>query len=152
MTANVHARFAGTNAELEPLLVRVVSGNYFGLLGVGPAVGRVLAADDDQKPGGNPVMVMSYRFWQRRFSKDTGVLGRAVTFNGTEFTVIGVAAQEFSGTVVDESPDFWIPLSMQAQVQPWLGDPRGTLTQSLWLTGRLRPGVSPATALANRKS
>ncbi|HEV8039499.1 MAG TPA: ABC transporter permease [Bryobacteraceae bacterium] len=149
MTANVHARFAGANAELEPLLVRVVSGNYFALLGVGPAVGRVLTADDDQRPGGNPVMVMSFRFWQRRFSKDAGVLGRAVTFNGTEFTVIGVAAREFSGTVVDESPDFWIPLSMQAQVQPWLGDPGGTLTQSLWLTGRLRPGVSPRTAQAN---
>jgi predicted permease len=149
MTENVHARFAGANAELEPLHIRVVSGNYFALLGVGPAVGRVLAEEDDQKPGGNPVMVMSYRFWQRRFSKDAGVLGRTVTFNGTELTIIGVAAREFTGTVVDESPDFWIPLSMQAQVQPWLGDPRGTLTQSLWLTGRLKPGVNARTAQAN---
>jgi predicted permease len=149
MTENVHARFSGANAELEPMHIRLVSGNYFALLGVGPALGRVLAEEDDQKPGGNPVIVMSYRFWQRRFSKDAGVLGRAVTFNGTALTVIGVAAREFSGTVVEESPDFWIPLSMQAQVQPWLGDPRGTLTQSLWLTGRLKPGVNPRTAQAN---
>jgi macrolide transport system ATP-binding/permease protein len=149
MPENVHARFAGANAELEPLHIRLVSGNYFALLGVGPAVGRVLAEEDDQKPGGHPVMVMSYRFWQRRFSKDAGVLGRAVTFNGTALTVIGVAAREFSGTVVEESPDFWVPLSMQAQVQPWLGDPRGTFTQSLWLTGRLKPGVNPRTAQAN---
>lgn len=149
MPENVHARFAGANAELEPMHIRLVSGNYFALLGVGPALGRVLAESDDQKPGGNPVIVMSYRFWQRRFSKDAGVLGRAITFNGTALTVIGVAAREFSGTVVEESPDFWIPLSMQAQVQPWLGDPRGTLTQSVWLTGRLKPGVNPRTAQAN---
>ena len=149
MTADVHARFAGPNAELEPLHIRLVSGNYFTLLGVGPEVGRVLTESDDQKPGGNPVAVMSHRFFERRFTKDAGVVGQTLTFNGTAFTVIGVAAREFSGTVVDESPDFWIPLSMQAQAQPWLGDPRGTLTQSLWLTGRLKPGVNPRTAQAN---
>ena len=59
-------------AELEPLHIRLVSGNYFTLLAVGPAVGRVLTEEDDQKPGGNPVAVMSHRFWQRRFSKDAG--------------------------------------------------------------------------------
>src|ERR1700693_2384797 len=113
MTENVHARFAGANAELEPLHIRVVSGNYFALLGVGPALGRVLAESDDQKPGGNPVMVMSYRFWQRRFSKDTGVLGRTVTFNGTELTVIGVSSREVSGTVGVVSYVFSVTQSRQ---------------------------------------
>jgi predicted permease len=149
MTSDVHARFAGANAELEPLHIRLVSGNYFTLLGVGPATGRVLTEDDDQKLGGHPVAVMSHRFWQRRFSKDAGVVGRTVTFNGTAFTVIGVAAKEFSGTVVDESPALWIPLAMQTQAQPWFENAGGTLMQSLWLTGRLKPGVSRAAAQAN---
>lgn len=149
MPANVHARFAGPASELESVHIRLVSGNYFTLLGVGPAVGRVLTQDDDQMPGANPVAVMSNRFFERRFSRDAGVVGRTLAFNSTAFTIIGVAARDFSGTVVDESPDFWIPLSMQAQVQPWLGDPRGTLTQSLYLTGRLKRGVTAGTAQAN---
>jgi predicted permease len=149
MPANVHARFAGPASELESVHIRLVSGNYFTLLGVGPAVGRVLTRDDDHTLGANPVAVMSHRFFERRFSKDAGAVGRTLAFNGTAFTIIGVAAQNFSGTLVDESPDFWIPLSMQAQVQPWLGDPRGTLTQSLWLTGRLKRGVTARMAQAN---
>lgn len=149
MRADVHARFAGDNSEPEPLKIRLVSGSYFALLGVGPVAGRVLTLEDDEKPGANPVAVMSYAFWQRRFSRDANAVGKAVTFNGASFTVIGVAAREFSGTIVDESPDLWIPLSMQAKVQPWLDDPRGNLMQTLWLIGRLKPGVSQAAAQTN---
>ncbi len=149
MIADVHARFAGPASDLEPLHIRLVSGNYFTLLGVGPTVGRVLTQDDDQKPGANPVAVMSHRFFERRFPKDSGVVGRTLTFNSTAFTIIGVAANEFSGTVVDESPDFWIPLSMQAQVQPWFQGARDPLLQSLWLTGRLKAGMDSRTAEAN---
>src|SRR5580704_14720907 len=149
MTADVHARFAGANAEFEPLHIRVVSGNYFSVLGVGPAAGRVFADGDDSNPGAHPVAVMSDRLWQRRFSNDPQVVGRTLTFNGTAFTIIGVAARDFSGTVVDESPDLWLPLSMQAQAQPWFDNPRGPMMQSLWLTGRLKPGVKAAPAEAN---
>ncbi|HYL74383.1 MAG TPA: ABC transporter permease [Bryobacteraceae bacterium] len=149
MRADVHGRFVGDNSESEPLKIRLVSGSYFALLGVGPAAGRVLTLGDDEKPGANPVAVMSYAFWQRRFSRDATAVGKAVTFNGASFTVIGVAAREFSGTIVDESPDLWIPLSMQAKVQPWLTDPRGNLMQTLWLIGRLKPGVSQAAAQTN---
>jgi len=149
MRADVHGRFPGDNNEPEPLKIRLVSGNYFALLGVGPAAGRLLTMEDDRKPGANPVVVMSHAFWQRRFSRDANVIGRAVTFNGASFNIIGVAAREFSGTVVDESPDLWIPLSMQAEVQPWLTDPRGNLMQTLWLIGRLKPGISRAAAQTN---
>ncbi len=149
MRADVHGRFAGDNNEPEPLKIRLVSGSYFSLLGVGPAAGRVLTLEDDQKPDANPVAVMSYAFWQRRFSREASVIGKALTFNGASYNIIGVAAREFSGTIVDESPDLWIPLSMQAQVQPWLDDPRGNLMQTLWLIGRLKPGVSQAAAQTN---
>jgi predicted permease len=149
MRAEVHARFEGASAEMEPLNVRLVSGNYFSILGVGASLGRVLTPEDDQKPGGHPVAVMGHAFWERRFARDAGVTGRTVTFNGTVFTIIGVAAREFFGTVVGESPDFWIPLAMQAQVQPWLLDPLSSQSQSLWLIGRLKPALTISEAQAN---
>ena len=108
----------GCERRIGSVHIRLVCGNYFTLLGVGPAAGRVLAEDDDRKPGGNPVAVMSYRFWERRFSRDGAVVGRPVTFNGTAFTIIGVGAREFSGTVVDESPDLWIPLRCRRKSSP----------------------------------
>jgi predicted permease len=149
MSDEVHARVAGAGGELEPVKIRLVSGNYFNMLGVGPSVGRVLTPEDDRRPGGNPIAVMSQTYWDRRFARDPNAVGRSVVFNGTVFTIVGAAAREFFGTVVGESPDLWIPLSMQAQVQPWLGEPRGALTQSLWLSGRLKPHVGLGAAQAN---
>src|SRR5689334_15417308 len=150
MHADIHGRFEGdSSSEAAPLKIRVVSGNYFSMLGVGPAAGRVFTAADDQKPGASPVAVMSYALWQRRFSRDARIVGRAVTFNNTAFTIIGVASRKFTGTMLDESPDLWIPLSMQAQVQPDIDDPRGALTQSLWIMARLKPEVSRTAAQVN---
>ena len=148
MAALVHARVAG-GMELEPVRVRLVSGNYFTMLGVTASAGRVLTEEDDRRPGGNPIAVMSRVYWERRFARDAGAVSRSIAFNGTVFTIVGVAAPEFFGTVVGESPDLWIPLSMQAQVQPGLGDPLGMTTQSLWLMGRLKPGVSLSAAQAS---
>jgi len=147
--ADGRARIGGTSAEPEPVKIRLVSGNYFSLLGVGASAGRVLAPDDDRELGGHPVAVMSHAFWERRFGRDAGVVGRTLTFNDTVFIIIGVAAREFFGTVVGESQDFWIPLSMQAQAQPWRSDWWQARTQSLWLMGRRKPGVSMAEAQAN---
>jgi predicted permease len=149
MRVDVHARFTGENAELEPLKIRLVTGNYFQMLDVGAAVGRLFGPDEDQKPGGNPTAVMSYTYWQRRFNRDSNVVGQTITFNKTPFTIVGVATRGFSGTLLDELPDLWIPLSMQAQVQPWLENPFENLSQSLWLTARLKPGVSMPAAQAD---
>lgn len=148
MRADVHARFEG-RAEMEPLKIRLVSGNYFLLMGVGASIGRVLSLEDDRKPGGHPVAVMSYAYWDRRFGRDAGIPGRTLAFNGTVFTVVGVSARDFFGTVIGESPDLWMPLAMQAQVQPWLGDPLAPQSQSLWLMGRMKPAVITAAAQAN---
>jgi hypothetical protein len=119
------------------------------MLGVEAYVGRVLGPEDDQKRGAHPVAVMSHAFWERRFGRDPGVVGRTLTFNDTVFTIIGVAAREFFGTVVGESQDFWVPLSMQAQAQPWRPDWWAPRAQSLWLMGRRKPGVNMAEAQAN---
>ena len=150
MRAAIHGRFEGdSSSEAAPLKIRLVSGSYFSMLGVGPAAGRVLTSDDDRKPGANPVAVMSYALWQRRFSRDPRIVGRSVTFNNTAFTIVGVAARKFTGTFLDESPDLWIPLSMQAQAQPDVDDPQGRLTQSLWVMARLKPGIARTAAQVN---
>jgi ABC-type antimicrobial peptide transport system permease subunit len=148
MLAEPHARLSRAS-ELEALKLRVVSGNYFQVLGVGASLGRVLTADDDVKPGGHPVAVLSHAFWERRFARDRGVIGHTLSFNSTVFTIIGVATPGFSGTVVGESPDAWVPLAMLAQVMPWIQAPWDDWSQSLWLFARLRPGVGISAARTN---
>ena len=90
----------------------LVSGNYFDVLGVGAAAGRILSPDDDRTPGAHPVVVLSYAFWQRRFAGAPGAVGRAVSLNGAPFTVIGVAKRGFFGTKPGFGPDVWAPLMM----------------------------------------
>ncbi len=146
MSGDVHARFSGAGAELEPVEIRLVSGNYFSMLGVPAYAGRVLTSEDDRVRGSGPVAVMRYGYWKRRFAQDPSVIGRTLSFNDTVFTIVGIAAPEFFGTEVGSPPDIWIPLSMQAQVQPWFGHPFDTLEQSLWLIGRMKPGITMAQA------
>ena len=148
MSGDVHARFSGSNSELEPVKMQLVSGNYFATLGVRAAAGRVLTPEDDRTPGSAAVVVMSYGYWQRRFARNPAVIGQSLSVNGTVFTVVGVPAPEFFGTEVGRAPDLWTPLAAQAQVQPWLGSPFDAQTQSLWLIGRMKPGIKISQAQA----
>jgi predicted permease len=127
---------------------RLVSGNYFDVLGVSPIAGRVFSAQKDQIAGASPVVVISYSYWADRFGRSFDVLGKVVRINGSPFTVIGIAPPDFSGEVVGSPTDIWIPLSMQAQVNP--GDPRVDRRDANWLLciGRLKPGVSVGSARA----
>ena len=144
-------RVAVGGGEPEPVRARLVSGTYFDVLGVKATAGRTFSDAEDQTPGAYPVAVMSYSWWQRRFARDPSVVGRTLTIGHTDFTIVGVAAPEFFGTTVGESPDLWIPLAMNGQVPPaWggeksMGDP---LFQCLYIVGRLKPGVSMAQANA----
>src|SRR5262249_15492118 len=136
------------SGELEPINTQLVSGNYFSVLGVDAALGRVLDDSDDRLPGGHPIAVASNSWWQGRLGGDASAIGRTATIGETTYTIIGVAPREFFGTTVGESPDLWIPLAMEAQLPPgWKGldDP---MFQSLYLIGRLRPGVDSQQANA----
>jgi predicted permease len=144
----VHARFS-SSADPERARVRVVSGNYFALLGVGAAAGRMLTGEDDRKHGGHPVAVMSHAFWERRFAADPEAIGKTFAFNGITYTIVGVADREFFGTVVGEVADFWIPLSMLHQVQPWFDNPYDASARSLRLIGRAKSQVTQPLASAN---
>jgi predicted permease len=90
----------------------IVSGNFFHVLGVEPRLGRGFRADEDQAPGRDAVVVLGANFWRHEFAGDTSVIGRHVRLNGTDFMVIGVAPETFTGMQIFDHPDLYIPLAM----------------------------------------
>jgi macrolide transport system ATP-binding/permease protein len=132
----------GTNATAERVLGDVVTGNYFDVLGVKPAVGRLIGPGDDRSDAA-PVAVASYSFWRRSLNNDPSVIGASVTLNGHPFTIVGVAAREFSGTLIGQPFDLWTPLSTVRQSIPRLGQTILDSRNAGWLNifGRLKPGV-----------
>jgi hypothetical protein len=107
-----------TTGEPQPGIAEMVTGNYFTILGVKPAFGRFFLPDEDTTPGGNPVVVLSYGSWLRRFGGDPSAVGRTVSVNGSPFTVIGVAPEGFNGVNSLLSPDLWAPSMMSATLLP----------------------------------
>jgi predicted permease len=120
---------------------QIATANFFDLLGVKPLLGRTFLLDEDQKPGGNPVLVLSEAYWRSRFGGDTNVIGRNIVLNEHTFTVIGVVPAAFHGTMSGLNFDFWAPVSMHEEVANF-----GSLTErgDHWLhtQARLLPGVS----------
>jgi predicted permease len=126
----------------------LVSGNYFETLGVLPAAGRMLNAEDN-KLAALPYVVLSHAFWKSRLGGDERVVGRDILLNGTHFTVAGVARQGFTGTSVGTAPDVFAPILRQRTF--WPDDANALTTRDAgWITfmGRLKPGVSRAQAAA----
>ena len=105
----------------EPGDAEVVSGNYFSVLGVRPALGRLLTPADDGAPGANPAAVLSYRYWASHLGSDRRLVGQTIALNGHAFEVIGVAPQNFQSAVWGEMPDVFVPMSMLDIVIPGQG-------------------------------
>jgi len=133
----------------EPMKVQLVSGTYFSTLGVRPLLGRALTDADDSTEGNHPVAVISYAWWVRSLARDPKILGRKLKLGDTTFDIVGVAPQEFFGTTVGQSPDIWVPMSMIASVPPKWGSYSDKRSESLYILGRLKPGVSLAAAISN---
>jgi predicted permease len=114
--ANVRALVDG-DREPQPGSVQLVSGEFFDLAGLSPALGRMIAPGDNRRGGGQPVAVISHDLWQRRFGGSAGVLGRGLTLNGSHFTIVGVAPAGFTGMWLESRTDIWIPLVMQQAVR-----------------------------------
>jgi len=148
MPNEVHGTI-GESSESEAIQARLVSGTYFSTLGVHPILGRTFTEDDDRIPGSSPVAVASYAWWKRRFGGDPSIIGKKMSVGPTVYTVIGVAPAEFFGTTVGESPDVWIPLSMQELLPPGWKGLHDKLFQSLYIIARRKPGVRVAQAQAN---
>ncbi|MBS1786893.1 MAG: ABC transporter permease [Acidobacteria bacterium] len=133
----------GTAGEAELIVSQPVSGTYFMTLGVNAAAGRVFTEADDQTPGAHPVVVLNHRWWEKRFGGNPAVIGQTITISKTTYTIIGVAAKEFFGTTVGQTPDLWVPLAMEEQLPPYYWKGRSKpLFQSLHLIARLKDGVS----------
>lgn len=146
--AGMHGAIDGSG-NLEPMNVQLVSGSYFSTLGVRPILGRAFTEADDEPAGGHPIAVVSYSWWKRRFGRDPSLVGRTVTLGTTIYTIIGVTPPEFFGTTVGQSPDLWIPLSMEKQVSPGWNGLDDKWFESLYILARLKPGVTDAQAEAN---
>jgi len=133
----------------EKVTGRLVTGNYFETLGIQVLLGRTFIADEDRTPASDPVVVISYGYWQRRFSGDASVIGRTVRLQNYPFTIIGVAPPGFFGEVVGDRPDLWAPMMMQPQLMPGRDSLENVNSASLLLIGRLKPGVTLEQARTN---
>ncbi|HTP33342.1 MAG TPA: ABC transporter permease [Candidatus Acidoferrales bacterium] len=129
--------------KTELVVGELVSGNYFPVLGVGAALGRVFTAQDDLNQGGHPVAVLSYNYWQSRFAGDPGVIGKKVTVNGYPLTIVGVSRKGFEGVEPGNTVQIRVPMMMKREITGAqfysLNNRRGRFVQ---VFGRLKPGMT----------
>jgi predicted permease len=140
------------NGQTERARGELVSGEYFPVLGVGAAVGRTFTPDDDRVPGGHPVAVLSYAYWQSRFAADRSIVGKTVAVNGHNFTVVGIAQKGFDGVDLSSPNQIFVPVMMRPQLIPLLNEQfefHNRRTRWVNVFGRLKPGVSRQQAQAS---
>ncbi len=126
----------------------LVSGNYFEVLGVTPALGRILSAQDETAPGANSVAVLSYGYWTRHFGNDPSILNKEINVNGMLLTVVGVSQAGFTGVEIGQLPDIFIPMTMKQQMAPNSDPLDGRRNHWLAILARLKPGLSRSNAEA----
>ncbi|HKC88821.1 MAG TPA: ABC transporter permease, partial [Blastocatellia bacterium] len=127
----------------------LVSGNYFDVLGVKPALGRTFLPEEDKTRLSHPVVVISHSLWQTRFGGDPSVVDSDVLINGRKFKVIGVAPAGFKGTEVIYTPEIYAPFAMQKWIEPESNYLDKRDESNMFAVGRLKPGVSAAQAEAS---
>ncbi|MEX2264594.1 MAG: ABC transporter permease [Bryobacteraceae bacterium] len=137
------AVFDDSGGQAEKIYAQGISGDALPILGVKPALGRLLTASDDLKPGQHPVAVLSYDFWSRRFDRNPAVLGRWLTIREKQLQIVGVAEKGFTGVEPGIMTDLWAPNMMWDERA--ISEPGSTWFR-IW--GRLRPGATPEQARA----
>jgi predicted permease len=141
----------GVDDETERITAEMVSGNYFTMLGVKPAVGRVFQSqDDDRVYNGHPVVVLDYDYWVRRFAGDRAAVGKKILVNDYPMTIVGVSAAGFSGVDPAQAPQIRVPIQMVPVMMPEYPDLRIEDRRARWVQvfGRLKPGYTVASARA----
>jgi len=139
----------GAEGRPERAWAEMVSGNYFSMLGLEAARGRTFASDEGWVPGKDPLMVLSYKYWQKRFGGSPAIIGQTVQVNNHAFTIIGVAPESWRGAYYFLEPDFYLPLTTLGVIDPTQADTLDRRTATfLRVLGRLQPGVTAAQAMA----
>jgi predicted permease len=143
---SAHRDFQASVAEEQQTVAgggMMVSGGYFSVLGLSPALGRLIGPQDEPQVGESAVVVLSHDYWQNRFAGDPGVIGRTLTVNGQRLAVIGVAPDGFRGTVVGVQPRVFVPITLRWLMEPWRrSDQDDRRSRWVYLLARLAPGVS----------
>ena len=140
------SRNAGDSERAEVAWGELASANYFDVMGVRPVLGRGFLPEENRTPNAHPVVVLGHSFWQQRFDADQSIVGKTIYLNGHPFTVIGVMPESFLGSEFYLRKAFWAPLMMSEKFgrrAEWNTD-RGYA--SLYLYGRLKPGLTMAQA------
>ena len=119
-----------------------VSGSYFPVLQLQPALGRLLGPADDQGIGASPLVVLGYSYWETKLGADRSVIGEPLVINGRPFTIIGVAPKGFDGTTLGNKPQVYVPISMRAALEPGFNGFERRNSYWIYLFARLAPGVT----------
>ena len=127
----------------------LVSGSYFPVLGLQPALGRLLTPEDDRTPGAHDIVVLSHAYWRSRFGGDPSILNDRLVINGRPMTVVGVTPPGFEGTTVEEQPRVFLPLTMSEAIHSEYEDLQNRRDHFLYLFGRLKPHVTREAAAAS---
>ncbi|MFN0180765.1 MAG: ABC transporter permease [Gemmatimonadales bacterium] len=133
----------------EMLSAELVSRHYFSVLGLHPALGRLLDSTDASVPGRSPVAVLGHRYWARAFRADPKAVGQTIRIAGLPYTIVGVAPPDYLGTNRGIAPDLFLPVTMLNQIERNATDQLGTYeNHSIFVRARLEPGVTVAQAIA----
>lgn len=142
----------GDGRETAMIMGETVSGNYFDVLGIVPALGRFFRPDEDVTKGSHPVVVISSAVWKTRFGSDPNIMGSSIRLNGYPLTVIGVAPESFTGGMRGFASDFWAPLMMMEQLDPGTTSLDSRRNRWLFIVGRLGVGMGIEPARAEVKT
>jgi predicted permease len=138
----------GIDGRTERVVGELVSGTYFPVLGVGAAAGRLISPDDDKERGGALVAVLSYDYWRNRYGSDQSIVGKTITINNNNVTVIGVSQAGFTGLDIGSASNVFVPVTLKAQMTPNWDDLDNRRSRWVNVFGRLKPGASRDQALA----
>jgi predicted permease len=145
-TFGANLAYKGQTMSGEGMLV---SGSYFPVLGVQPALGRLVQPGDDRVPGETRIVVLGYDYWQRRFGGDPNVLNQVMVVNGQTLTIVGVSARGFDGTTLGTRPQVYVPITLRGLMEPGFKDFENRRTYWAYLFARLKPGVTAGQAAAS---
>jgi len=138
------------DGRVDQVLASYVTGNYFSVLGVKPALGRLILGSEENQPGEQPVVVLGYSYWQKRFGGDPGVVGKQIRVNGSQATIIGVVPKQFLGAISVIEMEIYLPLSNVASIEQGSSNPETDRNaRVVRVLGRLKPGVGFSQAQAS---